>query len=153
MNEWKQFYLNDAYTISSGLSKPAESFGLGFPFLSFKEVFNNFFIPKNLPELVESTDKERLQSSIKKGDVFLAKTSETVKDLGMSCVALEDYDNATFNGFTKRLRPKETIEIVPEYAGYYFRSSKFRKEVTSMSSASTRASLNIGELLDLQCRG
>ena len=142
MSEWKEFYLNDVYTISSGLSKPAESFGLGFPFLSFKEVFNNFFVPENLSELVESTDKERLQSSIKKGDVFLTRTSETVKDLGMSCVALEDYDNATFNGFTKRLRPKETIEIVPEYAGYYFRSSKFRKEVTSMSSASTRASLN-----------
>ena len=142
MSEWKEYYLNDVYTISSGLSKSAESFGLGFPFLSFKEVFNNFFVPKNLSELVESTDKERLQSSIKKGDVFLTRTSETVKDLGMSCVALEDYDSATFNGFTKRLRPKEAIEIVPEYAGYYFRSSKFRKEVTSMSSASTRASLN-----------
>ena len=84
-----------------------------------------------------------MQCSIKRGDVFLTRTSETVKELGMSCVALKDYKNATFNGFTKRLRPKENIDIVPEYAGYYFRTSKFRKEVTSMSSASTRASLNI----------
>jgi type I restriction enzyme S subunit len=61
----------------------------------------------------------------------------------MSCVALKDYENATFNGFTKRLRPKENVEIIPEYAGYYFRNSKFRQEVTAMSSASTRASLNI----------
>jgi len=143
MSEWKEVYLNDVYEISSGLSKPAEDFGTGFPFLTFKEVFNNFFIPDKLSELVESNEKERFTCSIKRGDVFLTRTSETVKELGMSCVALKDYENAIFNGFTKRLRPKENIEIVPEYVGYYFRNSKFRKEITSMSSASTRASLNI----------
>ena len=143
MSDWKEFFLNDVYTISSGLSKPAEDFGSGFPFLSFKEVFNNFFVSKNLSELVESSEKERLSCSIKRGDVFLTRTSETVNELGMSCVALKDHENATFNGFTKRLRPKGNIEIVPEYAGYYFRNTKFRKEITSMSSASTRASLNI----------
>jgi type I restriction enzyme, S subunit len=142
MSKWKEYYLNDVYTISSGLSKPAESFGFGFPFLSFKEVFNNFFLPDRLSELVDSSEKERLQCSIKKGDVFLTRTSETVKDLGMSCVAIKDYDNATFNGFTKRLRLNGTIEVIPEYAGYYFRNSQFRKEITTMSSASTRASLN-----------
>ena len=73
---------------------------------------------------------------------FLTRTSETVKELGMSCVALTDFPNATFNGFTKCLRPNNNYQIVPEYVGYYLRSSKFRKEVTAMSSASTRASLN-----------
>lgn len=53
------------------------------------------------------------------GDVFLTRTSETTDELGMSCVALKDYENATFNGFTKRLRPL-TEEIVPEYAAYFF---------------------------------
>jgi type I restriction enzyme S subunit len=63
-------------------------------------------------------------------------------ELGMSCVALRDVPGATFNGFTKRLRPKNTHKVVPEYAGYYFRSSNFRQAVTAMSSMSTRASLN-----------
>ena len=60
----------------------------------------------------------------------------------MSCIALKDYECATFNGFTKRLRPKTNIKIIPEYAGYFFRSPKFRNEVTAMSSLCTRASLN-----------
>lgn len=60
----------------------------------------------------------------------------------MSCVALKSYEMAAFNGFTKRLRPKGATQIVPEYAGYYFRSASFRREVTAMSSLSTRASLN-----------
>lgn len=142
MSKWQEVYLNEAFDIGSGLSKPAEDFGSGFPFLSFKEIFNNFFVPEDSPELVESSEEERDKCSVKKGDVFLTRTSETVKELGMSCVALKDYENATFNGFTKRLRPNSDFEVVPEYAGYYFRSSKFRNEVTALSSASTRASLN-----------
>jgi len=63
-------------------------------------------------------------------------------ELGMSCVALCDVRNGTFNGFCKRLRPNGNIEVVPEYATYYFRSPKFRTAVTAMSSPSTRASLN-----------
>jgi type I restriction enzyme S subunit len=65
-----------------------------------------------------------------------------MEELAMSCVALRDYDRATFNGFTKRLRPKSGTQIIPEYAGYFFRSPSFRREVTAMSSLSTRASLN-----------
>lgn len=60
----------------------------------------------------------------------------------MSSVALKDYPDATFNGFTKRLRPKGAIEVLPEFAGFFFRSPRFRAEVTSMSSVTTRASLN-----------
>ena len=141
MSEWQEAYLNEAFDIGSGLSKPAKDFGSGFPFLSFKEIFNNFFVPDALSELVESNEEERDKCSVKKGDVFLTRTSETVKELGMSCVALKDYEDATFNGFTKRLRTNGNFEIVPEYTGYYFRSSKFRNEVTALSSASTRASL------------
>lgn len=60
----------------------------------------------------------------------------------MSCVALKDYADATFNGFTKRLRPKQGAPIIPEYAAYFFRGPKFRRDVSAMSSLSTRASLN-----------
>ena len=99
-------------------------------------------MPNELNELANSTEKERANCSILRGDVFLTRTSETMDELGMSCVALRDYENTIFNGFTKRLRPKHSSKIVPEYAAYFFRSPKFRSEVTSMSSLSTRASLN-----------
>jgi type I restriction enzyme S subunit len=63
-------------------------------------------------------------------------------ELGMSCVALSDVPDATFNGFTKRLRPKDDDFILPEYAAYYFSSPRFRLSVNAMSTMSTRASLN-----------
>ncbi len=134
--------LEEIYDFSSGLSKSVEEFGFGFPFLSFKTIFNNYYIDFDLEDLVNSTDQEQKKHSVKRGDVFLTRTSETLDELAMSCVALKDYPNATFNGFTKRLRPKEDKLIYPLYAIYYFRSSLFRKYVDSMATMTTRASLN-----------
>ena len=139
---WKEYKLDEVYEVSNGLSKKREEFGFGYEFLAFTDVFNNYFVPQTLDNLVNSSEMERVKCSIKRGDVFLTRTSEKLDELGRSCVALKDYPNATFNGFTKRLRPIGNVEILPEYAGYYFRSLKFRNAVTSMSSMTTRASLN-----------
>lgn len=141
-SDFIEYKLNEAYDFASGLSKKKEEFGFGYPFLTFKEVFNNYFIPDELVELANTTEKERERCSVKRGDLFLTRTSEKLEELGMSSVALKDYKNATFNGFTKRLRLNGKVKVLPEYAGYYFRSPKFRAEVTSMSSMTTRASLN-----------
>lgn len=141
-SNWKTTKLLDHYDIRSGLSKPAKDFGSGYPFLTFKDIFYNYFTPDELGDLVQSNDKERENCSVKRGDVFLTRTSETMHELGMSCVALQDYENATFNGFCKRLRPHNNSELAPEYVGYYLRSSKFRQSMLAFSTMSTRASLN-----------
>ncbi|MDW7760675.1 MAG: restriction endonuclease subunit S [Acidobacteriota bacterium] len=145
--EWKTVPLGQIYEFSSGLSKPRSAFGSGYPFLCFKDVFYNSSVPTQLAELVNSTEQDRTRCSIRRGDVFVTRTSETMEELGMSCVALRDVPNATFNGFTKRLRPKTPDTVVPEYARYYFRAPAFRNAVTAMSSLSTRASLN-NEMLE-----
>lgn len=67
-------------------------------------------------------------------------------ELGMSSVALRDYPNATYNGFTKRLRPI-TDRVLPEFIGYYLRSPKFRGGFLAFSSMTTRASLSNDDLL------
>ncbi|MGE6263056.1 restriction endonuclease subunit S [Aeromonas media] len=141
-SNWKTTKLLDHYDIRSGLSKPAKDFGSGYPFLTFKDVFYNYFTPDILGDLVQSNDKDRASGSVKRGDVFLTRTSETMHELGMSCVALQDYENSTFNGFCKRLRPYKESELAPEYVGYYLRSPKFRQSMLAFSTMSTRASLN-----------
>lgn len=149
--EWIVKRSSELYVSSSGLSKASDQFGYGFPFLSYKDVFNNYYAPEKLNTLVNSTEKDRQKCSVKRGDVFLTRTSETTDELGMSCVALKDYENATFNGFTKRLRPL-TEEIVPEYAAYFFRSSYFRAQCQSLASLITRASLNDGMIRRFKIR-
>ncbi len=141
--------LGDLYSVHNGLSKGRQFFGSGCPFLTFSDVFNHWFLPDELSSLVQSTEKEQEACSIQRGDVFITRTSETMDELGMSSVALKDYPHATYNGFTKRLRPL-TNEVVPEYIGYYLRSPKFRGKFMAFSSMTTRASLANDDLLKME---
>ncbi len=147
--KWEKVKLLDLYDVHNGLSKSRKYFGSGFPFLSFSTVFKNFFIPDTLTDLVQSTEKEQHDYSIKRGDVFVTRTSETSDELGMSCVALKDYPFATYNGFTKRMRPKND-RVLPEYIGYYMRMQAFRNMFLAFSTMTTRASLKNEDLLSIE---
>mgnify|MGYP006071921683 CR=1 FL=1 len=147
---WEKVKLGELYNVHNGLSKGKQFFGSGYPFLSFSTVFNNWFLPKTLSDLVQSSDKERESYSILRGDIFITRTSETMDELGMSSVALRDYPNATYNGFTKRLRPIDSQRILPEFIGYYLRCSEFRNQFVAFSTMTTRASLRNEDLLSIE---
>ena len=147
---WEKIKLGELYEVHNGLSKGRQFFGSGYPFLSFSTVFNNWFLPKALSDLVQSSDKERESYSILRGDIFITRTSETMDELGMSSVALRDYPNATYNGFTKRLRPIDSQRILPEFIGYYLRCSEFRNQFVAFSTMTTRASLRNEDLLSIE---
>lgn len=143
MSSFQRFQFGDIFDVASGLSKPREDFGFGHPFVSYRDIYHNYFLEDELEELANTTPLERDRCSVKRGDIFLTRTSETVDELGMSCVSLKDYPNATFNGFAKRLRLKDdTIKVHPEFIAYYLRSHYFRQQVDSMAVMTTRASLN-----------
>jgi type I restriction enzyme S subunit len=105
MNKLQKHKFADLYEMSSGISTKASQAGHGSPFVSFTTVFNNHFLPDSFPDLMDTSENEQETYSVKEGDVFLTRTSETIDELGMSCVAAKDYPGATYSGFLKRLRP------------------------------------------------
>lgn len=142
MNKLNEFKLNELYIMSSGISSSKDQAGVGYPFVSFRNIFNNTILPENLTELMNTSDKERIQYSVKKGDVFLTRTSETPDELAMSSVALKDYPNATFSGFAKRLRPIDDKKVYDKYMAFYFRSKHFRRIINANTIMTLRASFN-----------
>jgi len=128
--------------MSSGISSTKEQAGHGSPFLSFSVVFNNYFIPDVLSDLMDTSEKEKETYSIKCGDIFLTRTSEVIDELAMSCVAVKDYPSATFSGFLKRLRPTQNNITYHKFMAFYLRSSMFRKTMTNNAVMTLRASLN-----------
>lgn len=142
MEKLYEHKLCELYSIHSGISSAKDQAGHGYSFLSFKTVFDNYFIPKELPDLMDCCEKDLEQYSVKRGDLFLTRTSETVDELAMSSVALQDQEKATFSGFLKRLRPKQEEKICPEFAGFYFRSPYFRRLINNYTTLTTRASFN-----------
>ncbi len=142
MSEWKRYKLSELYEMSSGISSTKEQAGHGSPFLSFSVVFNNYFLPDSLIDLMDTTDGEKQKYSINEGDIFLTRTSETVDELAMSSVSLKDYPEASFSGFLKRLRPVDKTIVYPKFMAFYLRSPLFRRTIINNTVMTLRASFN-----------
>jgi len=142
MSKLTKYKFSDLYEMSSGISSSKQQAGHGSPFISFSTVFNNYFLPEELPDLMDTSLKEQEIFSVKKDDVFITRTSETVDALAMSCVAVKDYPKATFSGFVKRLRPKTTGIVYSKYIAFFLRSKYFRKVLDCNTIMTLRASFN-----------
>ena len=142
MSKLTKYKFSDLYEMSSGISSSKQQAGHGSPFISFSTVFNNYFLPEQLPDLMDTSLKEQEIFSVKKDDVFITRTSETVDALAMSCVAVKDYPKATFSGFVKRLRPKTTGIVYSKYIAFFLRSKYFRKVLDCNTIMTLRASFN-----------
>lgn len=142
MRKFKAYKFSDLYDISSGISSTKDQAGHGAPFVSFSTVFNNYILPDRLSDLMDTSEREQKIYSIKKGDILITRTSETLDELAMSSVALKDYPGATFSGFLKRLRPKQKDITYDKYMAFYLRSPYFRKIINNNTNMTLRASFN-----------
>lgn len=142
MNDLKQYKFNSLYEMGSGISTTAAQAGHGAPFVSFSTIFNNVILPEVLPDRMDTSAEEQEKYSVKKGDILLTRTSETLDELAMSSVAVKDYPNATFSGFAKRLRPLQNDVTYDKFMAFYLRSPYFRKIVDANAIMTLRASFN-----------
>ena len=139
-DEWVLCKLRNIGDAQNGISKASEFFGKGTPFVSYSDVYKNYSLPFSVSGLVESTPEEQERYSVKEGDIFFTRTSETIEEVGFSCVCEKDIPNATFAGFLIRVRPFSDKLHTP-YAKYYFRSSHLRFYLVKEMNLVTRASL------------
>lgn len=137
---WNVCRLRNIGTPQNGISKGGDFFGHGYPFVSYGDVYRNFSLPETVNGLVETTEEEREQYSVKEGDIFFTRTSETIEEVGFSCVCEKTIENATFAGFVIRVRPF-IDNLLTAFAKYYFRSNHHRFYLVKEMNLVTRASL------------
>lgn len=138
----KEYYLCDLYEMSSGISTTPKQAGHGSPFVSFGCIYNNTILPEELQDMMDTSLEEQEKYSVKEGDIFVTRTSETLDELAMSSVAIKDYPGATFSGFAKRLRPLQNNITYAKFMAYFLRSDYFRKIVNCKAVMTLRASFN-----------
>ena len=140
-SDWNIKRLRYIGKCQNGISKGGEFFGTGYPFVSYGDVYNNLVLPETVSGLIESTHEEQENYSVKAGDIFFTRTSETIEEVGFTSVCLKTIENATFAGFVIRVRPF-TDEIIPDYSKYYFSSDAHRRFFVKEMNLVTRASLS-----------
>lgn len=144
--DWGVKDLGSFMIFKNGLNKAKEFFGYGTPIVNYMDVYKSGAIqPHNIAGKVYVTSDEIRNYSAIKGDVFFTRTSETVEEIGLSSVLVEDVEDAVFSGFVLRARQKkETLEH--SYMKYCFRSKSTRDQIQGTASYTTRALTN-GKLL------
>lgn len=142
MNNLREYRFDELYQMDSGISTSKAQAGHGAPFVSFKDIYNNPILPEILTEKMDTSKEEQKKYSVKKGDIFLTRTSEVLDELAMSSVAVKDYPRATFSGFAKRLRPLQNNITYDKFMAFYLRSSYFRKVINAKAVMTLRASFN-----------
>ena len=143
---WYLVKIGDNFTFKNGLNKEKSFFGKGTPIINILDVFNNSGLTSEQikGKVTLSSDEIRI-FGVRKGDVLFARTSETIEEIGMSSVVLEELKNTVFSGFLLRGRPT-TKNFDVDFTKYCFHSSIARKQIISLSSKTTRALTN-GRLL------
>lgn len=135
-------------TLQNGISKDGASFGSGYPFVNYGDVYNNLVLPNKVSGLVESTKAERKFFSVEKGDIFFTRTSETAEEIGLTSTCYQKIEDATFAGFLIRFRPNPGI-LEPSFSKYYFSSDILRRFFVKEMMIVTRASLGQNLLKNL----
>ncbi|GFI62000.1 type-1 restriction enzyme EcoKI specificity protein [Clostridiales bacterium] len=139
---WSEKRLRFLGVCQNGISKSSEYFGEGYPFVSYGDVYKNPALPEKGSGLIRSNEDDRNTYSVRYGDVFFTRTSETIEEVGFASTCLKTIDDATFAGFVIRFRPNNQEELIPEFSKYYFRSDTHRKFFVKEMNLVTRASLS-----------
>lgn len=137
---WKVKRLRFVGHSQNGINIGGEFFGSGYPFVSYGDVYRNLSLPTTVLGLVESSAEDRIRYSVRRGDIFFTRTSETIEEIGLASTCLSDIEDACFAGFLIRLRPWLGV-ILPEFSKYYFRQTGFRAFLVKEMNLVTRASL------------
>jgi type I restriction enzyme S subunit len=140
--DWDLIMIGECLEFKNGLNKEKEYFGQGTPIVNYMDVYKYAGIrAKDLTGLVTLSNAEIKNYEVKKGDVFFTRTSETVDEIGVSTVALDEMVDTVFSGFVLRGRPKND-KIYLEFKKYCFTAAIVRKQIISTASYTTRALTN-----------
>lgn len=141
-NDWEAVPLGKLLKFKNGLNKAKEYFGRGTPIINYMDVFSLSGISaRNVTGLVDVSANERERFSAKRGDVFFTRTSETLEDIGVAAVLMDDLPDAVFSGFVLRGRPIND-QLVDSFKKYCFGSEIVRQQITSKGTYTTRALTN-----------
>ena len=138
--EWEVKRLGELGTFKNGISKGADSFGHGVPFVNLVDVFGKSRLTSAEGlGLVEASHAEIADSGLKQGDTLFVRSSVKLEGVGLATVIDGELPNTVFSGFLLRYRDNE-LEV--GYKRYAFSEAKFRRRVIAVSTVSANTNVN-----------
>ena len=148
-DEWDAVALGELFAFKNGLNKEKNYFGNGTPIVNYMDVLGKQGIrTTDLNGRVRLSPQEIKMFEVRRGDVFFTRTSETVEEVGVASVMLDQPFRTVFSGFVLRARPSDS-RLDDCYKQYCFASSAVRTQIVSKATHTTRALTNGRSLSDV----
>ena len=139
---WEAVLLGDLFVFKNGLNKAKRFFGTGTPIVNYMDVFERPWLKtEDLSGRVHVSPEEIKNFEAQMGDVFFTRTSETVEDVGIASVMLNEPCDTVFSGFVLRARPRDG-RLDNHYKKYCFAPRQVRAQIVSNATYTTRALTN-----------
>ena len=141
-NAWEAVLLGDLFAFKNGLNKAKRFFGSGTPIVNYMDVFERPGIRINdLAGRVSLHVDEIRNFKVRLGDVFFTRTSETIEEIGIASVMLDEPCDTVFSGFVLRAKPRNS-RLENQYKQYCFDLRAVRSQIVSNATYTTRALTN-----------
>ncbi|MDR1138960.1 MAG: restriction endonuclease subunit S [Clostridiales bacterium] len=128
---------------SSGVDKKTVEGQKAVMLLNYMDVYRNPKITKSIIKMqVTASDAQIANCDIKKGDIFITPSSETIDDIGHSAVATEDIDRGVYSYHIVRFRIKNQKVVLPFFLSYLFRSYTIQSQILQKATGLTRFGLS-----------
>jgi type I restriction enzyme S subunit len=115
-------------------------------YVSYLNVFRNPAVDTSAQDFVAIREGER-QHRLHAGDILLTGSSESLDEVAMSSVVVEEPDGPLYlNSFCMALRPHAEVGLDPDFSKHLFRSTPMRRELIRTASGVTRFNVSKGRL-------
>ncbi|HEY9178344.1 MAG TPA: restriction endonuclease subunit S [Flavipsychrobacter sp.] len=138
--EWEVESLGKLGEFKNGINKGKEEFGHGYPLVNIMDVFGVIKVYNGQFSLVNSTEKERKEYSLKKGDVLFIRSSVKPEGVGLTSLICEDINEAVYSGFIIRFRSSSEIDF--NFKTQCFYEKGFRQRLLNKSTISANTNIN-----------
>lgn len=143
--DWEVKKLGQILIFKNGLNSDKSNYGSGIKFINIMEIINNNVLNySNIPGEVSVSVELIKKNIVKKGDLIFNRTSETIEDIGLASVYLDD-EKVVFGGFV--IRGTFVVNCFNNsFKKFCFRSYLLRKQIIKFGQGAIRSNIGQGDL-------
>ena len=147
-DDWEERKLGEIGSFKNGMNFGKDAMGHGSPFVNLQNIFGKNIVEDTTLELAESTEKQKVEYSLIKGDVLFIRSSVKPSGVGEAALVDSNLPDTTYSGFIIRFRPK--IDIDNNFKRFVFGTKYVRNQIMARATSSANTNINQDSLSLIQ---
>ncbi|HGI1209610.1 TPA: restriction endonuclease subunit S, partial [Streptococcus pyogenes] len=147
-DDWEERKLGEIGSFKNGMNFGKDAMGHGSPFVNLQNIFGKNIVDDTTLELAESTEKQKVEYSLIKGDVLFIRSSVKPSGVGEAALVDSNLPDTTYSGFIIRFRPK--IDIDNNFKRFVFGTKYVRNQIMARATSSANTNINQDSLSLIQ---